>query len=249
MTKRFQAMGLKGVSFDSPSNASKEGKNTLWGASHLHSISFQYLPMSVQPMFQSSPFSGLELDPVLCLEEAKMYPLLTAGFGDDISSRLFIQHRQPDAKRRDATTVFKVEGSDTLKSLDVNSFKDSPENMSCQPEVFVRVLKRGEPGYTAEGKSVPSTCVVWAEILTYSRCCLTQSFFGTGSSVFYKRPPVCFGLVAFGPIGFIVAIEWIGKLFVSPFSEPLVVGRHSEVVARGFEQIERQPFPSLEFNP
>jgi len=51
--------------------------------------------------------------------------------------------------------------------------------------------------------------------------------------LFYTRPPLGFAVVASPPMGWIVAVEWVGCLFVSPFSQPFFLGSASHKAAVG----------------
>lgn len=45
-----------------------------------------------------------------------------------------------------------------------------------------------------------------------------------GSHRFFKSPPYGFGLVAVSAVGYLVAVEWVGKLHASVVSEPFFLG-------------------------
>ena len=96
----------------------------------------------------------------------------------------------------------------------------------CQPEVFVSASLQ-HPPYVAELKSVGEE--VYNQVMTYGVFGLLHSYFklpegepsmpvGTAASRrrFYLKPLVGYGLVAFAHCGYLVALEWVGKLFMAP---------------------------------
>ena len=92
----------------------------------------------------------------------------------------------------------------------------------CQPEVFVTTTQLQHSAFFAELKSV--NALIFNQVMTYGALALTKSFFTKaegGSSVaslrrFYPKPLVGYGLVAFAHCGYLVALEWVGKLFMTP---------------------------------
>jgi hypothetical protein len=74
------------------------------------------------------------------------------------------------------------------------------------------------------------------ELLTYVFLGTAASLFGdvpAGHRRFFSYPPVGFGLAAFPHVGYLVAVEWIGKLFVSVVSQPFFLGspEHEAAIA------------------
>ena len=45
-----------------------------------------------------------------------------------------------------------------------------------------------------------------------------------GRRRFFTRPPVGYGLAALAHVGYLVAVEWVGRLFVSVVSHPFFLG-------------------------
>ena len=91
----------------------------------------------------------------------------------------------------------------------------------CEPEVFVSTLSPQHSAFFAELKSVKAT--IFNQVMTYGVFALIKSFFsssGRKSSTsvhrFYRKPLVGYGLVAFAHCGYFVALEWVGKLFMTP---------------------------------
>lgn len=56
---------------------------------------------------------------------------------------------------------------------------------------------------------------------------------GTAPRVFYDRPPLGFALVGFPHVGYLMVLEMVGLIFISPCSEPFFLG--SEVHRRSME--------------
>ena len=112
----------------------------------------------------------------------------------------------------------------------------------CRPELHVRAAVSAEhpfrPGFNGEVKSVGAT---WLEqAVYYTAMDMVRVFFpadeagaAPGPRCFFAKPPAGFALVAFPHVGYFVALEWIGVLFVSPVSAPFVIGsdEHSAAAA------------------
>lgn len=110
---------------------------------------------------------------------------------------------------------------------------------SCMPELLTssRIF---HPGFNGEVKSAISrgeqTPKMFDELLTYVFLGTAASLFGNvpaGHRRFFSYPPVGFGLAAFPHVGYLVAVEWIGKLFVSVVSRPFFLGspEHEAAIA------------------
>ena len=48
---------------------------------------------------------------------------------------------------------------------------------------------------------------------------------------FFARPPLGFALVAFPHVGYLIALEWVGVLFVSPITAPFFIGSAEHLAA------------------
>jgi len=96
------------------------------------------------------------------------------------------------------------------------------------------------PGFNGEVKSAISrgepSPNMFDELLTYVFLGTAASLFGdvpAGHRRFFSYPPVGFGLAAFPHVGYLVAVEWIGRLFVSVVSRPFFLGspEHEAAIA------------------
>ena len=93
----------------------------------------------------------------------------------------------------------------------------------CEPEVFVSTSPH-HSAFFAELKSV--NAAIFNQVMTYGAFGLIKSFFTKAEATspshrrFYRRPLVGYGLVAFAHCGYFVALEWVGKLFMTPVSAP-----------------------------
>lgn len=99
------------------------------------------------------------------------------------------------------------------------------------PELLVRSTAL-HPGFNAEVKSV--SIKTWNELLTYVAMSIADALFSCSSEVrFYANPPVGYGVVSFPHCGYVVAVEWIGKLLATPYSQPFFIGseQHKASVA------------------
>jgi hypothetical protein len=72
------------------------------------------------------------------------------------------------------------------------------------------------------------------ELLTYCMLGMLGSCFRDvpeGVHRFFRTPPYAFGLAAFPHVGYIIAVEWDGKLLASVVSEPFFLGSNSHEAA------------------
>ena len=113
---------------------------------------------------------------------------------------------------------------------------------SCRPELHVRAAVSAahpfRPGFNGEVKSVGAT---WLEqAVYYTAMDMVRVFFPAdvheasavpGPRRFFTKPPAGFALVAFPHVGYYVALEWVGVLFVSPASAPFVLGSDEHAAA------------------
>jgi len=114
----------------------------------------------------------------------------------------------------------------------VSSIRPVSLPWTCNPELHVR-SRAFHPGFNAEVKSISSEDT-WNELLTYVTMSMVDSLFTcTSLHRFYATPPVGYGLVCFPHCAYFVAVEWIGKLFATPFSQPFFLGsdQHKEALA------------------
>jgi hypothetical protein len=85
------------------------------------------------------------------------------------------------------------------------------------------------PAFNAEAKSAGDlkSVKMYDELVTYVTLGIVGSMFMAvpeGQRRFFTRPPVGYGLAALAHVGYLVAVEWIGKLFVSVVSKPFFLG-------------------------
>ena len=111
---------------------------------------------------------------------------------------------------------------------DLPNFKALP--WGCMPELLTS-SRNFHPGFNGEVKSAisrgESSPKMFDELLTYVFLGTAASLFANvpaGHRRFFSYPPVGFGLAAFPHVGYLVAVEWIGKLFVSVVSQPFFLG-------------------------
>ena len=109
------------------------------------------------------------------------------------------------------------------------------------------------PGFNGEVKSVS---VTWLEqAVYYTAMDMVRVFFpargpaSPGERRFFSHPPLGFALVAFPHVGYLVALEWVGKLFVSPASAPFFLGgaAHEAAVA-ALPDVEYAPPEALDLS-
>ena len=113
----------------------------------------------------------------------------------------------------------------------------------CFPELRAAVSSPFWPPYNGEAKSATSSGetasrpLLWDEVLTYSMLGMLGSYFRdvpAHNHRFYRRAPYAFALAAFAHVGYIVAVEWVGKLIATVVSEPFFLGSpaHEAAVTR-----------------
>jgi hypothetical protein len=113
----------------------------------------------------------------------------------------------------------------------------------CYPELLTTVREPFHPAFTGEVKPAHSSgdttarAHLFDEVVTYAMLGTLGSFFRDvpdGSHRFFRAPPYAFALAAFPHVGYLVAVEWVGKLLVSVVSEPFFLGSdaHAAAVAR-----------------
>jgi len=85
---------------------------------------------------------------------------------------------------------------------------------------------------------------MWDELLTYVSMSIVEAFFRRSSDTrFYTNPPVGYGVICFPLRGRVVAVEWVGKLRATPYSQPFFIGskEHKAAVA-GLPDVELHEF-------
>lgn len=103
------------------------------------------------------------------------------------------------------------------------------------------------PVFSCEMKSVGNT---WMEQdVYYVLAGMISTFFpaknqGTiaGQQAFFKKPPVGFTLLCFAHLGYLCAIEWVGKAVVSAVSNPFFLGSPAhEAAVKNLPDVHYQP--------
>eukprot|EP00170_Pyropia_yezoensis_P003516 contig_14670_g3526 len=133
-------------------------------------------------------------------------------------------------------------------SASVPSFQPVMWPWACLPELLTRSTAL-HAGFNAEVKSVPGKHM-WNELLTYVAMSIVDALFRCSSELrFYAKPPVGYGVVSFPHCGYVVAVEWIGKLLVAPYSQPFFIGSelHKATVA-GLPDVCFDEFVNVDIN-
>lgn len=108
---------------------------------------------------------------------------------------------------------------------------------NCEPELFTKVGEPRHAAFNGELKSGGVEDSMIAKVVTYVCAGMIHSFFGgyergSGAKVaFYYQPPVGYGLLGFAHLGYFVAVEWIGKLLVSPISKSFFISSEDHKIA------------------
>jgi uncharacterized membrane protein YgcG len=113
---------------------------------------------------------------------------------------------------------------------------------NCKPELLVRPTLPFHPAFCGEIKSAFSKGDtkerprMFDELTTYALLALLGSFFQgvpLNHHRFFRAPPLAYGLVAFAHVGYLVCVEWAGRLRVTVVSQPFFLGspEHAAAVA------------------
>jgi hypothetical protein len=193
-------------------------------------------------------------DPALLLHEGSVYPLLTSFLPTWVHNT---QHRQAHLSRGDSNAKSLFIGKGTQPDLPgiVLPWK-------CKPEIFTSA-DAFHPAFNAEAKSVMSagdakTSRLYDQLVTYVTLGIVGSMFVAvpkGRRRFFTRPPLGYGLAALAHVGYVVAVEWVGRLLVSVVSQPFFLGsrEHEAAIAalpdynyeRSYEDIDFADIPVL----
>eukprot|EP01105_Mastigella_eilhardi_P000235 TRINITY_DN1028_c0_g1_i5.p1 TRINITY_DN1028_c0_g1~~TRINITY_DN1028_c0_g1_i5.p1 ORF type:complete len:569 (+),score=138.12 TRINITY_DN1028_c0_g1_i5:29-1708(+) len=120
----------------------------------------------------------------------------------------------------------------TLPSLDELQYHVQLPR-ECQPGLHTKVTTKGCAAFNGKGEGVSTN--TFNEACTYTLYGMCDSYFssaGDTDHVFYGAPPLGFALIFFTGLGYFLVLEMVGHLFISPFSEPFVLGsmQHKEAV-------------------
>ena len=113
---------------------------------------------------------------------------------------------------------------------------------NCQPELLTRPRQPFHPAFCGEIKSALSKGDtkerprMFDELTTYALLALLGSFFQgvpLNHHRFFHAPPLAYGLAAFAHVGYLVCVEWVGRLRVTVVSQPFFLGspEHAAAVA------------------
>ena len=171
------------------------------------------------------------LDPASLLHERNMYPLMTSFLPAWVRKQHRPKHLNKGGMR--AKNLF----------LDKGTPPDLPRialPWDCVPEILTSA-HAFHPAFNAEAKSVTSAgdgkaSKLYDQLVTYVTLGIVSSMFMAvpeGRRRFFTRPPVGYGLAALAHVGYLVAVEWVGRLFVSVVSQPFFLGspEHEAAIA------------------
>ena len=216
---------------DSPT---AEGGGVLWKELAVFTMDATPQELSLAALDQTRSLGALihsRLDPAELLHERNVYPLMTSF----LPTWILTQHRQAHVSR----------GGISAKSLFIG--KGTPPDLprivlpwDCKPEILTSAAAF-HPAFNAEAKSVASagdakTSRLYDQLVTYVTLGIVGSMFVAvpeGHRRFFTRPPVGYGLAALAHVGYVVAVEWVGRLFVSVVSQPFFLGspEHDAAIA------------------
>jgi hypothetical protein len=161
---------------------------------------------------------------------ARERPARAGGAGSESASTLLL----PRARSAAAAAAAAAATRPSVPGVDVH--------WACFPELLTAAREPFHPAFNGEVKPARSAGDkarphMFDELLTYVMLGMLASFFDgvpAGAHRFFRAPPLGFGLLAFPHVGYLVAVEWAGKLFASVVSEPFFLGSaaHAAAVAR-----------------
>ena len=173
---------------------------------------------------------GLEADALL--SEVNAYPRATAHVPAWVVARERPAHKGGDEA---ASTLFLAPGE---------APPDAPGFIvpwTCRPELLTAPRERFHPAFNGEVKSVVSggesamrNPRLFDELLTYALLGMLGSYFRdvpARAHRFFPAPPLAYALAVAGPVGFLVAVEWVGQLLGSFVSEPFFLGSAAHAAA------------------
>ena len=158
--------------------------------------------------------------------ESTLYPLATTFLLPDC---VIAESRTPQAKMN-AEALF-----GPRDAFELPSHIRLP--LACEPEIFARVTSEGCTAFAAELKRLPPETL--NEAFTYALLSLSHSAFRNPSTAcaagrrFHTSPPLCYVLLASGPMACLLGVEWVGKLFAYHVSQPFFLGspQHADACA------------------
>eukprot|EP00981_Chlorochromonas_danica_P007890 scaffold1898_cov169-Ochromonas_danica.AAC.4 len=109
-----------------------------------------------------------------------------------------------------------------------------PLSYRCKPELSAHTKNRisNLPGFNGEGKNLD--LMMFEEVFQYSVFSMLESYFEQhdNNRVFFtKHVPYSFGILAVGPMAFLIMIEWVSILFYSFVSKPFFLGSDDHIEA------------------
>ena len=240
----FQQLHCKGHHMDSPSRAKSSRKITdestkfsSWDPYRGPVATSDVLPEHLRAASDDASFRGFYW------YERETYPVLTSFLEQPstINHMKVIPRRNLEKK---ATDIFGTTGTVGRRVLLPGE---------CKPEVYV-ISTGAFPCFTAEAKTMPK--VALTELLTYGAHAIIHSYFPNqpGTTVtLYNTPPVCYGLLVLGSVGYIVLMEMVGRIFATLYSHPFLLGspEHKEIVTTLFKsasaaEVETVTFESMD---
>lgn len=219
MQRRFRRLAI-----ESPSKAEQSTRMLRPALSVLLNEQPLHLSVHLPPEVLRKAFQATEGVANGEVTESKFYPLATWSVPSCVEA-----HTRTPRARQNGEALY---GS--LEQFEVPPHVSVP--LLCEPEIFVRVLAAGDPAFTGEMKRWPGGAL--NEVLTYALLALLHSAFrvepgDVRGRRFHVDPPVCYALLSSGPCGYLVGVEWVGKLLAYVVSQPFFLGspQHAAAVA------------------
>jgi hypothetical protein len=213
---------------------SKEGGGVLYKDLAVFTLDANPLVLSLAALAQTRSLEALSdttHDPASLLNERNVYPFLTSYLPTWVPK----QHR-PAHGMKGGLSVNKVFICDGIPPILPRMFLP----WTCRPEVLTSAILF-HPAFNAKANSATSAANVrsfqlYDELVTHVTLGIVGSMFVAVPERrrrFFTRPPVGYGLAALAHVGYLIAVEWVGRLFVSVVSQPFFLGspEHQAAVA------------------
>lgn len=180
-------------------------------------------PVSADVPYDPSVWSSLRDDglqsPADLWREERLYKFATVRLPAWVSS----ESRNYAKSKVTADVLYK-----TSDGADVIDWVDLP--YTCEPELLV-TSSSGNPGFNGEVKAPTNTML--REGVVYALLALRSAYMNSppGFHRFHSVIPTGYALLAFPHVGYIVAVEMVGKVFATPLSDTFVLGSPQHAAA------------------
>jgi hypothetical protein len=240
--------GVKDLYVGSPS---KQNGGVIHQQLAVFSLDAKPQTLSLAALAQTSSLEALSAatgQPASLLLELNVYPFLTSFVPAWVNAKHRPAHLTNDSQN--AKNLFIGGRNPPVLPHIVLPWTCKPESLTSSAAFH--------PSFNAEAKPATSTGdstgpKMYDELVTYVTLGIVGSMFMAvpeGRRRYFTRPPVGYGLAALAHVGYLVAVEWIGKLFVSVVSQPFFLGspEHGSAIAALPDYDYRHSYEDISFD-